>query len=31
MVINWEELTVGDIIELNRKAAESQGDPTIYE
>lgn len=27
----WGNLTVGEAIELNKKAEESLGDPTIYE
>lgn len=28
---NFNELTVGEAIELNKRAMESMGDPSIYE
>lgn len=28
---NFNELTVGETIELNKRAMESMGDPSIYE
>lgn len=31
MIINVEELTVGQVLALNKAAEDSMGDPTIFD